>query len=314
MPPHPTRRALLGTAAVALLVSQQTHAADSTTENSEPFGYCLNTATIQGQNLPLLDEIKLAAKVGYGAIEPWVRELQKHRDSGKPLSDIRKCLSDNGLKMPSAIGFAEWIVDDETHRAAGMKQLAADMAMVAEAGGNCIAAPPSGLQGSTKAPDLATVAERFHAVIELGKQFGITPELELWGFAPVLSNLGDVAYVAAQCGSRDAKILLDVFHLYRGGSNIDGIAILSGSALGVLHVNDYPTKPRLQIKDSMRVYPGDGQAPLGDLFHILKQIGYRGYLSVELFNRDYWRQSPQKVAQIALEKTRATVNKAFSRS
>jgi len=242
-----------------------------------------------------------------------VRELEKHQQSGKALSDIKKSLSDHGLKMPSAIGFAEWIVDDESRRAAGLKRMAADMALVAEAGGTRIAAPPAGLQPApATVPDLPTVAERFAVVLELGKQAGVTPQLELWGFARVLSRLGEVAYVGTECSSPDAKLLLDVFHLYKGGSNIDGIALLNGSALGVLHVNDYPTKPRDQIKDSMRVYPGDGVAPLAELFRILKKIGYDGYLSVELFNRDYWRQSPQKVAQIALDKTRATVQKAFS--
>jgi sugar phosphate isomerase/epimerase len=312
MPLQPTRRGILAAATAAILAPDLTKAAPATA-SFEPFGYCLNTATIQGQNLPLMEEIELAAKAGYGAIEPWVRELEKHQQSGKALSDIKKSLSDHGLKMPSAIGFAEWIVDDESRRAAGLKRMAADMALVAEAGGTRIAAPPAGLQPApATVPDLPTVAERFAVVLELGKQAGVTPQLELWGFARVLSRLGEVAYVGTECSSPDAKLLLDVFHLYKGGSNIDGIALLNGSALGVLHVNDYPTKPRDQIKDSMRVYPGDGVAPLAELFRSLKKIGYDGYLSVELFNRDYWRQSPQKVAQIALDKTRATVQKAFS--
>ena len=282
MPLHPSRRQILAASAAVLAVPNLS-AAPATT-SSEPFGYCLNTATIQGQNLPLMEEIELAAKVGYGAIEPWVREIEKHQQSGKALSDIKKSLRDHGLKMPSAIGFAEWIVDDESRRAAGMKRMAADMAMVAEAGGTRIAAPPAGLQPApATVPDLPAVTERFAAVLELGKQSGVMPQLELWGFARVLSRLGEVAYVGTECGNQDAKLLLDVFHLYKGGSNINGIALLSGSALGVLHVNDYPTKPRDQIKDSMRVYPGDGVAPLAELFGILKKIGYDGYLSVELF-------------------------------
>jgi sugar phosphate isomerase/epimerase len=308
---QPSRRQILA-ASAAVLAAPTLSAAPAATTN-EPFGYCLNTATIQGQNLPLMEEIELAAKAGYGAIEPWVREIEKHQQSGKALSEIKKSLEDHGLKMPSAIGFAEWIVDDESRRAAGMKRMAADMALVAEAGGTRIAAPPAGLQPApATVPDLPTVAERFAAVLELGKQAGIMPQLELWGFARTLSRLGEVAYVGTECGSPDAKLLLDVFHLYKGNSNINGIALLRGSALGVLHVNDYPTRPRDQIKDSMRVYPGDGVAPLAELYRILKEISYDGYLSVELFNRDYWRQSPQKVAQIALEKTRATVQKAFS--
>ena len=139
MPLQPTRRGILAAATAAILAPDLTKAAPATAR-FEPFGYCLNTATIQGQNLPLMEEIELAAKAGYGAIEPWVRELEKHQQSGKALSDIKKSLSDHGLKMPSAIGFAEWIVDDESRRAAGLKRMAADMALVAEAGGTRIVA------------------------------------------------------------------------------------------------------------------------------------------------------------------------------
>jgi sugar phosphate isomerase/epimerase len=107
-------------------------------------------------------------------------------------------------------------------------------------------------------------------------------------------------------------MLLDVFHLYKGGSDVHGISLLRGSALGVLHTNDYPDVPRDKINDSYRVYPGDGIAPLTDLFRILRDIGFRGYLSVELFNKDYWKQSPLKVAQAAIDKTRAAVRKALA--
>ena len=70
--------------------------------------------------------------------------------------------------------------------------------------------------------------------------------------------------------------------------------------------------PRDKINDSHRVYPGDGVAPLTDLFRILREINFRGFLSVELFNKDYWKQSPVKVAQAAIDKTRAAVQKALA--
>jgi len=41
-------------------------------------------------------------------------------------------------------------------------------------------------------------------------------------------------------------------------------------------------------------------------------IGFDGYLSVELFNRTYWKQSPEKVAQAAIDKTRAAIKASLS--
>src|SRR5439155_8682661 len=93
---------------------------------AEPFGYCLNTSTIRGQNLPLTEEIEIAAKVGFGAVEPWIAEIEKHVQGGGSTSDLRKRLADHSLKVPSAIGFAEWIIDDDARRAKGLEHMKRD--------------------------------------------------------------------------------------------------------------------------------------------------------------------------------------------
>jgi len=79
-----------------------------------------------------------------------------------------------------------------------------------------------------------------------------------------------------------------------------------------LHIDDYPADPpRETINDSHRVYPGDGVAPWDRIVQILYEIGFRGYLSLELFNREYWKQDALQVARTGLEKIRAVVAKAL---
>ena len=81
----------------------------------------------------------------------------------------------------------------------------------------------------------------------------------------------------------------------------------------VLHVNDYPADPpRDKITDASRVFPTDGIAPLGQIFRDLYAAGYRGVLSLELFNREYWKREPLWVAKTGLAKTKAAVLRAFS--
>ena len=93
----------------------------------DPFIYMFNTSTIQGQNLPITAEVDIAAKAGYQAIEPWIRELDQHVKGGGNLKDLGKRIRDSGLTVPSAIGFAEWIVDDDTKRKKGMEEAKRDM-------------------------------------------------------------------------------------------------------------------------------------------------------------------------------------------
>ena len=81
------------------------------------------------------------------------------------------------------------------------------------------------------------------------------------------------------------------------------------------HVNDYPAEPpREQLNDSHRVMPGDGVAPMGPILRDLRDIGFRGWLSLELFNRDYWKKPALETAKIGLAKMRAAVAKALGGS
>jgi sugar phosphate isomerase/epimerase len=119
-------------------------------------------------------------------------------------------------------------------------------------------------------------------------------------------------YVAIESGHPQACVLPDVYHLYKGGSSFDSLKLLSGVGVQVFHMNDYPADPpRETINDASRVYPGDGVAPLKSMLRDLRLAGFRGVLSLELFNRDYWKQDPLTVARTGLEKMRAAVRSSL---
>ena len=66
----------------------------------------------------------------------------------------------------------------------------------------------------------------------------VTPIVEIWGFSKTLRRLGEALCIAAECGDQKAAILPDVYHLYKGGSDFDGLLLLSARAVGIFHVND----------------------------------------------------------------------------
>jgi sugar phosphate isomerase/epimerase len=194
----------LGTAALAgpaAAQNEQSAGASARQANSAAdkpqFKYCLNTSTIRGQKLSVPDQIDLAAKAGFGAIEPWLGDLHQYVAGGGSLADLKKRLADHGLAVASAIGFAEWIVDDDAKRAAGLENAKKDMGVIAAIGGTHIAAPPAGATRQTNL-DLAKAAERYRALLEIGVREGVIPELELWGFSTTLSKLWEVMTVAIE--------------------------------------------------------------------------------------------------------------------
>ena len=120
--------------------------------------------------------------------------------------------------------------------------------------------------------------------------------------------MGQVMMIAAAANDPDVKILPDVYHMFRGGSGFDSLKMLNGNMIDLFHMNDYPgNKPRKEQDDSDRVYPGDGVAPLQQILVDLSRMGGEKILSLELFNRNYWKEDPLKVARTGLEKMKSLV-------
>ncbi|SIO60281.1 Sugar phosphate isomerase/epimerase [Singulisphaera sp. GP187] len=277
-----------------------------------PFGFCFNTSTIQGQKLAIPDVVDIVGKAGYQGIEPWIRELDQYANAGGSLKDLGKRIADQGLSVEDAIGFFEWAVDDDGRRRKGLEEAKRNMELVLSIGGHRIAAPPLGATDRSDL-DLRRVADRYRTLLELGDSIGVVPQVEVWGFSKTLGRLSEAALVAMDSGHPKACILPDVYHLHKGGSSFEGLKLLSGQAFHVFHLNDYPDSPsRDTITDAHRIYPGDGVAPLGAVFQTLKAVGYRGMLSLELFNREYWKQDPLLVARTGLEKMREAVRNGLA--
>jgi 2-keto-myo-inositol isomerase len=277
---------------------------------NEAFQFCLNTSTIDGQKLTVVEKIEIAAKAGYQAVEPWIRELDQYMREGGLLADLKKRVQDAGLAIAGVIGFFEWVVEDENQRKKGMEEAKRCMDMVQQIGGNRLAAPPF---GATERADLnlLTIARRYRELLALGEKWGVVPQVEFWGRSQTLGRLGEAALVAIHSNHPNACILADVYHLYKGDSGFHGLKLLAGGSLPVFHFNDYPAVPsRAEITDAHRVFPGDGIAPLGDILNDLRTIGFQGYLSLELFNRDYWADDPLEVARSGLEKMKAVEQEA----
>ena len=266
-------------AATSTIVQPGTAGAkDRAKADSRPFRYCLNMATIRGQKLGIVREIEIAAKAGYQGIEPWVDSVQNYVKEGGVLTDLRKRLDDHGVTVEGAIGFAEWIVDDEDRRAKGLERLKREMDLLAQIGARRFAAPPAGATDLPKL-DFGKAAERYRALLETGHP--------------------------------KACVLSDVFHLYKGGSDYKVMESVPGRLLPVLHINDHPADPpRDKIDDSFRNFPGDGVAPLVDMLKVLHGTGGQKVLSLELFNRQYWAEDPLKVAETGLAKIKSVVVKA----
>lgn len=266
----------------------------------------LNPSTVRDFKLPFAEQVRLASAAGWEGIEPWLKDLWAAKRDGTLQEAVRRA-KDSGLAFVNGIAFGSWVADDPAARARGLEETRRDMELLAEIGCPRIAASMFGMQkpGSRKL-GAAEIAERYAAVLELGRQTGVSPLLEYWGHSVNLSRPEDAVAVLRLLNCEDAAVLPDVFHTWKGGGNFAALAGLRPSELPVLHVNDFPSgADRAKTTDADRVWPGAGGADWAQVFATLAASGADPWLSLELFNASYQTSTPEWTLRTGLERTRA---------
>jgi sugar phosphate isomerase/epimerase len=159
--------------------------------------------------------------------------------------------------------------------------------------------------------DSKFVAARYRDIIEIGmKEFNIQPALVFVKYFPI-KTMGHAVAIALDSNHPNAMIIPDVYHMYISEGGFEGIKLMKGNAFAIFQFNDAPASPSLpELGDEHRVYPGDGILPLGSILKDLKATGFKGCVSLELYNPEYYKQDLQKVAETGLRKTLEEIKKA----
>jgi 2-keto-myo-inositol isomerase len=265
------------------------------------FTLCLNTSTIRPASL--MDKIRITGQAGYEAIELWSDDLTQYEAENGSLDGVVKELKDNGLKVVTLIALHGWMDSVGAKYQESLEEARRKMHQAAAVGSEyIISSPPRGQV------DLDLGAQRYRQLLQIGREYGVKPAMEFLGFVEHVNQIKHAWQVVTEAGDPDGTIVLDVFHIYRGGSALDDLKKIPADRIAIFHFNDAPeSPPREQQTDANRVYPGDGVAPLGDMLGIIRSSGYQGVISLELFNPEYWEQDPAEVARVGLEKMKAVL-------
>lgn len=262
------------------------------------FKFSLNCSTIKPT--PLMEKIAIAGEAGYTGIELWFDDIDRHLNEGGSTSEILAAVNDNGLKVVSTIFLKGWWDTEGAVHKTAMEECKRRMHLAAALRSkHYIAGPPLG------PVDIETGAKRYRELLELGMSIGVKPSAEYLGFAEEFNTIEKAVDLINRCDHPAATIVHDPFHIFRGGGSIESVASLKPEQIAVFHFNDAPDFPPRELQhDPDRVMPGDGHLDLKRLLSLLKGTGYDGWISLELFNRDWWRKDPRETAKVGLERMR----------
>ena len=273
---------------------------------ASPWPICLDTATIRPASLK--DKVNIAAEAGFDGIEPWDSELEEFEKNGGNLKALGAEIKKLGLKVPSVIGLWNAIPGTMPEFELSLKETRRRMRMAHDIGAEHIQTIPNTLPENY---NQKWVAERYRDIIEIGmKEFNIKPALVFVKYFTI-KTLGQAVGISMDANHPNALVIPDVYHMYISGGGFEGLKMLKGDAIAIFQFNDAPNTPAFKdLKDEHRVYPGDGILPLTSIFKDLKATGYKGFISLEMYNPNYYKEDLLQVAKTGLKKTLEVLKKA----
>ena len=271
----------------------------------------MDTATLRPQTLE--KKIEVAAAAGFDAIEPWDGELRDYERAGGDLKDLGMKIRDAGLFVPSVIGLWDAIPATRDAWEAQLPHTRERLRMFSAVGSEQAQVIPGPARPAAEF-DRVWVAERYHDLLEIGiNDYGVVPGLVFVEFLEGCKRLSQAMDIAIQSQHPEARVIPDVFHMHIGGSGFEGLGHMDGDAIAIFQFNDAPASPPMgELKDSHRVFPGDGILPLEKSLRDLREIGFERCISLELYNPTYWEREPLGVAREGLEKTLDVIERALA--
>ncbi len=251
---------------------------------------CLNPATT-GQCEGLEEFLGAAAEHGFGGIDYDIRRVEEMIE-GRSTEAVRDLFASKNVELASFGLPVDFRADEAAFKEhlEGLPRLAAASANVG-CSRCCTWLPPS--TDKPVAEFTCQVIRRLRECAEILADQEIRLAIE-WVGPPSARTLqrdfihtleGDLELIAA-INQPNVGLLFDSFHWFTTGGTISQIESLPSELLVYVHVNDAPDKPIEQQMDLERVLPGEGVIDLKGMLRALKEKGYQGFLSVEVFDKE----------------------------
>lgn len=256
--------------------------------------------------------VRVASRAGFEGITVWPRDYRGALESGLEPADLRALLADHGIAVADLDPLLTWLppsvggwVDPGPYADATERDFF-EMAEVLSAQSVNVA------QGFGDWLDLDGAAEAFAGLCDRAWEFGllVTVEFLPWSGIPDVSTAYDLV---SRAGRPNGRVLVDVWHFFRGPSTLDQLAALPASAVGSVQLDDAPAEPAPDlVVETMeaRLIPGEGDAPVLEILRTLDRMGADAPIGVEVFSKALQARPAQEVADELARAARDVIAKA----
>jgi len=137
---------------------------------------------------------------------------------------------------------------------------------------------------------------------DIAKQFNLTAMIEFARTSTHMATLSTALKMIREANHSNVKPMLDFFHFWSGLSKFEDLDQLKPGELAHVHFQDTADVVKEMYDNNSRLIPGDGVTPIPKILSKLKEKGYMGALSVELFRMELTNGDPFEVGKQIKEK------------
>ena len=250
----------------------------------------------------LEEKFAAAAKAGFRAVEIFENDLTFFR--GKP-REARVLAADLGLEIVALQPLRDFEAMPAPIRSKNFDRAARKLDLMHELGARllclCSNVAPDAIDDRERATgDLAELAD-------VARQHGMRIGYEALAWGRWVKDWTQAWEIVRAADRDNLGIVLDSFHICVRGNPIEPIAALPAEKIALVQVADAPAliMDPLSLSRHYRCYPGQGDYPIVEYLDAVTRSGYRGPLSLEIFNDQFRGSSAAAIAVDGMRSLRA---------
>jgi len=251
------------------------------------------------------ERVEAARKAGFAGLglvhEDYVHLRDKHG-----IAEMKAILADNGMRLIETECLTDWFATGERRRQSDIVRRDLIEGAV-NLGSRHIKVIGDVVDPSDDAWPIEHMTEAFAKLCADADEAGLIIAFELMPHANI-KNLAQGTAIVRGAGARNGGLLLDVWHVVRGGIAYEDIAALDKQDLAWIELDD-ADKDRVGSFHEDTVYRrrlcGEGSFDIAGFLRAVRAAGYDGAYGVEMIS-DAQRKLPvDEAARVAYRTTRA---------
>lgn len=245
----------------------------------------------------LRDRAYAAAHAGYGGFGFGHQDIA-HLLATIGAAEVNAILDGNGLAVREVEVLTDWFASGDRREASDNQRR--EMLQAAAA----IGARHIKVAGDLTQPYVSRDAtiEAFAILCDEAAEVGTAVTIEL--FPPSsIATLETGRVIVEGAGCSNGGLLLDIWHMVRGGITMDSIAALPPGIVNHVELDDGPMAQQgdfIEETINDRLSPGEGAFPIADFLQALDKCGYDGPFGVEILSHAFRAMTPAEAARQSL--------------